>query len=283
MKKVLGRILGVTIILGLLVSVISCSRSSTETPTTATTQKDYMSPYITGEDWNEMTVSQKRDWVEIALEAMILGGELEESKRYSTDYYVQALDEVFSDPSSANKLVAWELTAFTRVEETPISYPDWWSKEGFSNKNPKTLPTSGTMEMLPKSTLQIPFHFQSGQGLTITTTANVEDINYIEPMSYEYSSIGLLMNCGLNPQIPYTGEELCVALVKVTNDGKGIFNSMWDVYISRSIRFAGFAGRSEPQCCLRIILVTHETGIYSLCITNKTDFSSYCEYTITQR
>lgn len=141
MEKIIRSTLIATIILSLLISGISCKKRSTLTPTTppepasaeevsptqtpSTTppQKDYTNPLITGADWNNMTLSQKEAWVDTALDAMMAGGELEESERQPAIYYVEKLDEVFYEPVSETRLVAWELTTFTSstpaIESTP--------------------------------------------------------------------------------------------------------------------------------------------------------------------
>lgn len=96
--------------------------SPTPKPATST-ETEVTNPLITGKDWNNMTLPQKRTWVDMALDAMIIGGELEESERLPTDYYVQKLDEVFYDPGSEKKLVAWELTSITTQAPVPETIP----------------------------------------------------------------------------------------------------------------------------------------------------------------
>jgi len=121
MKRILRSVLIALVILTLLISGKSCSKPSTETLTTPTTEVDYTNPLITGADWNNMTLSQKEAWVDTALDAMMRGGELEESERQPAIYYVGKLDEVFYEPSNEKTLVSWELTASTAP--TPASAP----------------------------------------------------------------------------------------------------------------------------------------------------------------
>lgn len=85
----------------------------------ASTETEVTDSLITGKDWNNMTLSLKRVWVDTALRAMIIGGELKESEEQTTDYYVQKLDTVFYNPDNEKKLVAWELTAFTSTQSPP--------------------------------------------------------------------------------------------------------------------------------------------------------------------
>jgi hypothetical protein len=82
-------------------------------PESSQPEVDITDAYIAGADWNSMSLSQKESWVDAALDAMMMGGELTESERQSAIYYIEKLDNVFYDPANETKLVAWELTAFT--------------------------------------------------------------------------------------------------------------------------------------------------------------------------
>ena len=81
MKNSLRNIVIAVIMLSLLISGISCSEQPTQTPPATTTEVNITNPLITGEDWNNMTLTQKRTWVDLALDAMIIGEELEEGER----------------------------------------------------------------------------------------------------------------------------------------------------------------------------------------------------------
>ena len=69
-------------------------------------QSEALNAYITGRDWIEMTQTQKREWVRVALLAMQLGGQLKKSETLPVDYYVQKLDQVLLKAGSAGKLAA---------------------------------------------------------------------------------------------------------------------------------------------------------------------------------
>ena len=117
----------VILTLCLLASCVSCATHSVEPEIESMTnhEPDVTSPYIIGEDWNNMTLSQKTRWVDIALTAMVMGGELHESEKQPAIYYVDKLDELFYEPANSTKLVAWELTAFTSgIEEAEPEAPD---------------------------------------------------------------------------------------------------------------------------------------------------------------
>ncbi len=249
------------------------------TPKSATsTEMNIFNPLITGKEWNDMTLSQKRVWVDTGLRKMVIRGVLKENEMHPIDYYVQKLDAVFHNPDNELKLVSWELTAFTSVE----NYPDWWSKEQFSNVNPKSFPTSGIVEMLPNTTSQIPFNLINNQVIWVsleTTSITYNDINYIDPITKEYSSVGLLMNGGMNPETLYTGDDLCFSVVKVTNDGKGLYNTNW----YNGTKISGFGGFNNPVYDVQIYLSMNEGGIYSLLITNKTGSSHRVKYSISTK
>ena len=84
-----------------------------ERETQLNTQEPYMDVLITGDDWDKMTQSQKSNWVNVTLYAMVIGEELSKSEVKSTSYYINYLDYVFSDPGSQKGSVAWELTGLT--------------------------------------------------------------------------------------------------------------------------------------------------------------------------
>jgi hypothetical protein len=261
---------------------ITVPSTPSPTPKIATsTDAEVIDPLTIGKDWNDMTLSQKRIWVDTTLRAMVIGGELKESERQPTDYYVQKLDMIFYNPDNEKKLVAWELTAFTSIEK-PVSYPDWWSKEQFSNINPMSLPIDGTVEMLPNTTSQIPFSLINNQVIWVrleTTSITYDAINYIEPVAKEYSSVGLLMNGGMNPEIHYTGDDLYFSVVKVTSDGKGLYDTNW----YNGTKISGFGGFNNPVYNVQIYLSMHEGGIYSLLITNKTGSSHRVKYYVSSK
>jgi photosystem II stability/assembly factor-like uncharacterized protein len=98
------------LVVGLVLLGIFINGSS---PESSQPEVDITNPYIAGADWNNMSLSQKESWVDTALDAMMMGGELTESERQSTIYYIEKLDNVFYDPTNETNLVAWELTAFT--------------------------------------------------------------------------------------------------------------------------------------------------------------------------
>ncbi len=260
--------------------VVPSAPSPTPKPA-ASTETEVTAPLITGKDWNNMTLSQKRVWVDTALRAMIIGGELKENERQATDYYIQELGTVFNNPDNEKNLVAWELTAFTSVEE-PVSYPDWWSKEQFININPKSLPTGGTLEILPNTTSQIPFILINKPVVWVkleTTSITSEDITYVDPVAKEYSSVGSLMNGGMNPEIRYTGENLCFSVAKVTSDRKGLYDTNW----YNGTKISGFGGFNNPVYDVQIYLSMNEGGIYSLLLTNKTGSSHHITYSVSTK
>jgi len=114
--KRIAQCIGLCAIMGVLASaVLSCTESIKPFPSQEHDQSkpDITSPLITGEDWNNMTLSEKRTWVNTCLDSIMQGEELEESERQPADYYVQRLDDIFYNPDNAKKLVAWELTSLT--------------------------------------------------------------------------------------------------------------------------------------------------------------------------
>lgn len=120
-SKGVVRVTVIVVVLGLLVSSLSCNKSS------QSTIPDNTSLYITGHDWVQMTSSQKRAWINTALDAIDIRGELGEGEIEATDYYVSELGMVYSDQNALNKQVAWslrELTSHaTSATLTPMPIP----------------------------------------------------------------------------------------------------------------------------------------------------------------
>ena len=132
MRKI-GVIAVLIIVATLALSSYVSQRNVPTTGTTPSTGVGVAGPLITGRDWNRMTLSQKTVWIDTALTALIIGGELEQSERLSIDYYIGRLDRVFYDPGSEIKLVAWELTAFTASAPTTGSASSVLLREDFDD------------------------------------------------------------------------------------------------------------------------------------------------------
>lgn len=273
MKSALSILILVTIILGLLVSGISCNTSTTPSPTpTPISTPDYTSAYIKGQDWVKMTYFQKSAWIEIALDRMVSEGVLYHWEIKATSYYIQKLDDVFSDKESLSGLVAWELTAFTST-----SYADWWLDKGFTVDNPKTLPYNGKGNLRANSTFEIPFYFDSADYVVVTLTANVMgtyNLDYIDTYpAQEFLTIGSLMNGGSSPRLSFLSKEsICFSVVKVTEQGTGMGVSGEEKS----------SGGSNVDSHIDAYLYLHEPGIYSLCVTNKMDSAHDIKVSITQ-
>ena len=69
-------------ILFIILVPLSISCGSTDEDITTTMQLNYLDPYITGKIWNQMTLNQKIQWVDIELEFIIVREELKEEELY---------------------------------------------------------------------------------------------------------------------------------------------------------------------------------------------------------